>query len=112
VSSAVVIDLAQRFNAKRNGKGWLARCPAHSDKKPSLSIDEGRDGRALLHCHAGCSTDDILAAKRKAPLQHGAQNYCKTGEAYHRLRQNTFCALQRKTAAARSAAIKPKTKLK
>jgi len=38
------------------------RCPAHDDKTPSLSVSEGHDGRALLHCHAGCATSDIVAA--------------------------------------------------
>jgi hypothetical protein len=52
--SAVVIDVAQRLNAKRNGKGYMAKCPAHADRRASLSISEGRDGRVLLHCHAGC----------------------------------------------------------
>ena len=41
---------------------FQARCPAHRDRLPSLSIAEGRDGRVLLHCFAGCSTDAILAA--------------------------------------------------
>ena len=47
---------------KRNGKGWSARCPAHEDRRPSLSVSEGDDGRALLHCHAGCDVANILAA--------------------------------------------------
>jgi hypothetical protein len=41
--------------------GWTARCPAHSDENPSLSISE-KDGRILLHCYAGCETREILAA--------------------------------------------------
>jgi hypothetical protein len=55
-------ELAQRLNAKRNGSGWLAKCPAHDNHVPSLSIDEGKDGRVLLKCHAGCNYEDILAA--------------------------------------------------
>jgi hypothetical protein len=47
---------------KRQGKGWVARCPAHADKGPSLSINEGDDGRVLLHCFAGCSVHDVVAA--------------------------------------------------
>lgn len=47
---------------KRNGKGWQARCPAHDDRNPSLSIDAGDDGRALLNCHAGCSVDAVCGA--------------------------------------------------
>lgn len=42
--------------------GYLARCPAHEDHGPSLSIREGDDGRVLLHCWAGCETSAILAA--------------------------------------------------
>ena len=41
---------------------WQARCPAHDDHKPSLAISEGTDDRTLLHCHAGCEVEDILAA--------------------------------------------------
>lgn len=42
--------------------GGYARCPAHEDKRPSLSIREGRDGRILLHCFAGCSSGEVVAA--------------------------------------------------
>jgi len=41
---------------------WMARCPAHEDRDPSLSIRELPDGRTLVHCFAGCSPDDVLAA--------------------------------------------------
>jgi twinkle protein len=41
---------------------WKARCPAHEDDDPSLSIGEGGDGRILLRCFAGCRTEDIVAA--------------------------------------------------
>lgn len=50
-------------HARRTGPGrWQARCPAHPDKCPSLSIAEGEDGRVLLHCFAGCALPEILAA--------------------------------------------------
>jgi hypothetical protein len=42
--------------------GWVALCPAHPDRSPSLSIREGDDGRTLVHCFAGCSVDSIVAA--------------------------------------------------
>ncbi len=41
---------------------WTARCPVHNDRHASLSISEGEDGRALLKCHTGCVTDQIVAA--------------------------------------------------
>jgi AAA domain len=48
---------------KKSGDGWTARCPAHDDKDPSLSIALGTDGRILLHCHAnaGCTPETICA---------------------------------------------------
>lgn len=42
--------------------GWVALCPAHEDKKQSLSVSEGDDGRILVHCHAGCSVEAICNA--------------------------------------------------
>ena len=44
------------------GKGWIARCPAHEDRSASLSVSESDNGNALVHCFAGCSTRDIVAA--------------------------------------------------
>ena len=42
--------------------GWKACCPAHDDRSPSLSITEGDDGRILVKCHAGCTTEQVVAA--------------------------------------------------
>ena len=39
---------------------WLARCPAHDDKSPSLAIREV-DDRVLIHCFAGCSPQEIVS---------------------------------------------------
>lgn len=41
---------------------WVAKCPAHQDRGPSLSIRELDDGRLLIHDFAGCSPVDVLAA--------------------------------------------------
>jgi hypothetical protein len=40
---------------------WYARCPAHDDKSPSLSIAEDGE-RVLIHDFAGCTADEVLAA--------------------------------------------------
>ncbi len=54
--------LARLDGVRANGDGcWVARCPAHEDGHPSLSIRETERGAILLHCFAGCSTADILA---------------------------------------------------
>src|SRR5262245_8651056 len=60
--SPPVADFVLRLNARRSGKGWMAKCPAHDDREPSLSISEGNDGRVLLKCLAGCDTKGVLAA--------------------------------------------------
>lgn len=44
----------------KRGKSWFARCPAHDDQKPSLSVNEGNDGRVVLNCFADCKIGDIL----------------------------------------------------
>ena len=41
---------------------WSARCPAHDDAHASLSVSRGDDGRALVHCHAGCTPEAICKA--------------------------------------------------
>jgi hypothetical protein len=43
-------------------RGHSAKCPAHDDQSPSLSFGVGDDGKAVVTCHAGCDTGDILAA--------------------------------------------------
>ena len=57
-------DLLTRLEkVKPTGKDrWHARCPAHDDQGPSLSIRELDDGRLLVHCFAGCNVNEILAA--------------------------------------------------
>jgi len=45
-----------------SGNGWSGHCPAHDDGRSSLSVSEGKDGRVLLKCHAGCSTEDVVQA--------------------------------------------------
>lgn len=57
-----VTRLAELLHARPAGDGWTARCPGHDDRRASLSLNRGDDGRALLHCHAGCAVDAILAA--------------------------------------------------
>ena len=42
--------------------GWQSLCPAHEDRSPSLSVREGDDGRALVHCFVGCEVEAILPA--------------------------------------------------
>jgi hypothetical protein len=45
--STPVKTLIQHLNGRRSGKGWIAKCPAHNDREPSLSIPEGNDGESV-----------------------------------------------------------------
>lgn len=55
--------LARLDKVKANGPGrWLACCPAHDDRSPSLAIRETEDGTILVKCFTGCPTADVLAA--------------------------------------------------
>jgi hypothetical protein len=84
-------QIAELLHGRHVGGGrWMMRCPAHRDRSPSLSIREGRDGRVLLMCFAGCTLTDILrvAGLRMRDLFQGLP---------------PSPAEQRKTAAARDA---------
>jgi hypothetical protein len=49
--------------AREHGRDrWTARCPAHKDRSPSLSVTLTPDGMWLIHCFAGCGVDEILTA--------------------------------------------------
>lgn len=61
-SKAVHLVLERLENVAELSSGWSALCPSHADTNNSLSINEGADGRALIHCHAGCDYTDILQA--------------------------------------------------
>jgi hypothetical protein len=53
--------IAAALQGRRSGSGWMARCPAHEDRGPSLSICE-KNGKILVHCFAGCSQREVIAA--------------------------------------------------
>ena len=54
-------DLAHRLEKpKKQGKGWQACCPAHEDNNPSLSINDGDNGKPVVHCHAGCTQKSVI----------------------------------------------------
>ena len=46
---------------RRSGTGYLARCPAHDDRKASLSVRESEDCAILVKCFAGCTFEEIRA---------------------------------------------------
>lgn len=57
-----ITDLCEHLNnVSVSHRGYKASCPAHDDKSPSLSLCE-KDGKILLHCFAGCTTQEIVSA--------------------------------------------------
>ena len=59
--------LTNRMGGRWRGTYGEARCPAHDDASPSLTVRAG-DTAALLKCHAGCATADIIDALRRAGI--------------------------------------------
>jgi hypothetical protein len=59
-----ILDVIGRLDhCKSTGEDkYIARCPAHEDRSPSLTIRELADGRILIHCFAGCSPLDVLTS--------------------------------------------------
>jgi len=60
-------SIARDLKARRSGSCWMAKCPAHDDNNPSLSIRDA-DGKVLLHCHAGCRQRDVIEALKARGL--------------------------------------------
>jgi len=55
--------LSRLHGVRDRGRGqWAARCPAHDDRSPSLSIKERDDGALLLHCFGGCEAGAVVGA--------------------------------------------------
>jgi putative DNA primase/helicase len=54
--------IAKGLGGRKAGGGWIARCPAHDDGDPSLSIQDADDGKVLVRCHAGCNQGRVIAA--------------------------------------------------
>jgi hypothetical protein len=55
-------DVLDRLEKVTGGDGkWMACCPAHKDRSPSLAVTEA-DDRVLVHCFSGCNTQDVTVA--------------------------------------------------
>jgi len=60
--------LSRLQGVRGSGTQYVARCPAHDDKKASLAVSE-KDGKLLLYCHAGCTLEEITAAMGIQPSE-------------------------------------------
>lgn len=60
-------DMVRKLGGKWHGDYAMCRCPAHADGRPSLRVRVGEKA-VLLRCFAGCTSDEIFAAMRRANL--------------------------------------------
>lgn len=60
----MIEDILSRLEKvrKTGPNNWLACCPAHDDKSPSLTLHAADDGRILVKCFPGCSFEEIVGA--------------------------------------------------
>jgi hypothetical protein len=61
-SASIALLLSRLDGVKASGKGWRARCPSCGGRSSKVSIAEGDDGRALIHCFGGCEVAAVLIA--------------------------------------------------
>ena len=61
-------EIIKVLGGRWSGSSGVAKCPAHPDKNPSLSISDGDDGRLLTNCHAGCAPEAVWDALRDRGL--------------------------------------------
>jgi hypothetical protein len=59
------VDIVATLSGRMHGSYGLARCPAHKDRSPSLSVREGTGGRILVKCFAGCEQQRVIDALRR-----------------------------------------------
>ncbi len=60
--ASIDLILTRLERVKPYGAGYMASCPAHTDRTASLSLCMGDSGAILLNCFAGCSAHDVLTA--------------------------------------------------
>lgn len=61
-------DITAALGGFWHGSYGMAKCAAHDDRSPSLSIRDGSDDKVLVKCHAGCDQADVIDALRHRGL--------------------------------------------
>ena len=95
--------IARALGGRKTGSAWMARCPAHEDRDPSLSIGDAKSGKVLVRCHAGCDQRDVISALRwygiwQTESRHGSRSLRKNdrlspAEPHPDIRKRTRAAL-------------------
>lgn len=71
--------VAKALGGHKAGGSWMARCPVHDDRKPSLSLCDADDGKVLVRCHAGCEQEQVIATLRSRGLwsENGSRRFTR-----------------------------------
>lgn len=72
--------IAKALGGRKAGSGWMARCPTHDDREPSLSIRDADNGRVLVRCHAGCDQARVIATLKSRGLwmENGTRRFIRS----------------------------------
>ena len=97
--------IATALGGRKTGRCWMARCPAHDDREPSLSIATGKDGKVLLRCHAGCDQAQVIDALWGRGLWEPRDRHADRRRAY-KLRRSAVMAPERDDAKRTEAALR------
>jgi putative DNA primase/helicase len=62
--------IATALGGRKAGAAWMACCPAHQDRDPSLAITDAKDGSVLVRCHSGCDQRAVIEALRARGVWH------------------------------------------
>ncbi len=78
-------SLAMVLGGRKAGAAWMACCPAHQDRDPSLAITDAKDGNVLVRCHAGCDQRDVIEALRARGLWDTARYHSRVRRGDNRI---------------------------
>ena len=67
--------IARALGGRKAGACWMACCPAHADRTPSLSIQDSANGTVLVHCFSGCDQRQVLKALKACGLWPGREGH-------------------------------------
>jgi hypothetical protein len=60
--TSIALVLSRLKGVRQTPAGWVALCPTHEDRRPSLAIAKCSDGTVVIECHAGCNPSAVVAA--------------------------------------------------
>lgn len=81
--------IAKALGGRKASGGWMAKCPAHDDRSPSLSLRDADNNKVLVYCHAGCPQRAIIDRLKERglwPIGERSSRHEKQTKQIHRRR--------------------------